>query len=188
MRHIKSYRLFETSISPLLTLSNNVDNELVSKIKSLINRGSKILEISCGNGSDAIELSNSGYNVITTELNDEYIDFVRSQGVECIKHDTKERFPFSSGEFNLVYSRFGLHYFNQEELIGIFEEIKRLTTRYLVFTVKLVDDNMQWGKVIFTEETWKDLVSKEFMIISSEIKEGLQYGNQSKWLEIVAKK
>ncbi len=186
MKYLKSYKLFETT-SVLLALKNNVDNELVSKIKSLVSSGSKILEIACGNGADAIELSNSGYDVTATDLDAGYIDFVNSQGVECIKHDTKLRFPFSDGEFDLIYSRLGLHYFSEEELKEIFEELNRLTSKYLVFTVKLVND-IPTGKVIFTEDTWKDLVSEQFNIVSAEVKEGMLYNNQSKWLEIVAEK
>lgn len=186
MKYLKSYKLFE-STSVLLSLKDNVDNELVSKIKSLLNTGSKILEIACGNGSDAIELSNSGYDVTATDLDDGYVEFVNSQGVECIKHDTTQSFPFSDGEFDLIYSRLGLHYFSEEELKEIFEELKRLTSKYLVFTVKLVND-IPTGKVIFTEDTWKDLVSEEFNIISADVKEGILYNNQSKWLEIVAEK
>ena len=55
------------------------------------------------------------------------------------------------------------------------------------FTVKLVND-IQTGKTIFNKETWEYLVSNEFEIVSSEVKEGILYDNQSKWLEIVAKK
>lgn len=186
MKYLKSYKLFENT-SVLLKLKDNIDNELVNKIKSLVENGGRILEISCGNGADAIELSNSGYDVTATDLDDGYVDFVNTQGVECIKHDTTKRFPFSDGEFDLIYSRLGLHYFTQEELKEIFKELNRLTGKYLVFTVKLVND-IPTGKVIFTEDTWKDLVSEEFKIISAEVKEGILYNNQSKWLEIVAEK
>lgn len=183
MKYLLNFKLFESK-AVLLDLENNVDNELVSKVRSLIERGN-ILEISCGNGADAIELSKIGYNVTTTEFCDEYVEWVNEQGIECIKHDTKEKFPFNDSEFDLVYSRLGLHYFTQEELVNIFKEISRITKRYLVFTVKLVND-IPTGKIIFTEDTWKDLVSDEFTIISSEVKEGILYNNQSKWLEIIA--
>ena len=183
MKYLKTYKLFETT-SVLLALKDNTDNELLSKVKSLVNPGDKILDIACGNGADAIELSKLGYDVVATDLDNGYIDFVNSQGVECIKHDTREKFPFSDGEFDLIYSRLGLHYFSQEELREIFKELNRLTDK-LVFTVKLVND-IPTGKVIFTEDTWKELVSEQFNIISAEVKEGILYSNQSKWLEIVA--
>lgn len=185
MKYLKKYKIFE-SASVLLDLKDNVDSELISKIKSLISSGN-ILEISCGNGADAIKLSNDGYNVVTTELNDGYINYVNSKGVKCIKHDTTKKFPFKDGEFDLIYSRLGLHYFTEQQLREIFIDLNRLTTKWLVFTVKLVND-IPTGKIIFTEDTWKNLVNKEFNIKSAEVKEGILYGNQSKWLEIVAEK
>lgn len=185
MKHLKSFKLFENT-SVLLALEDNVDTNLIKKIQSLVKTG-KILEISCGNGADAIELSNLGYYVTATDFDNGYIDFVNGQGVECIKHDTREPFPFQDNQFDLVYSRLGLHYFTEEELNHIFTDINRMTKKYLVFTVKLVND-IPTGKVIFTEDTWKDLVSNDFNIISSDVKEGVLYNNQSKWLEIVAEK
>jgi 2-polyprenyl-3-methyl-5-hydroxy-6-metoxy-1,4-benzoquinol methylase len=184
MKYIRSYRLYE---SVLLDLDENVDDNLISIIESLVDSGSKILEISCGNGSDSIKLSNLGYEVVATDLDKNYVDFVNSKGIECIQHDTRKRFPFDEDEFDLIYSRLGLHYFNEPELDNIFKELNRLTSGYLVFTVKLVND-IQTGKVILSEDIWEDLVSKYFDIISFEIKEGILYNNKSKWLEIVAKK
>lgn len=191
MKYILSKRIFENQSelnkqSPLLDLSDNVDYELIGLIESLIPNGSKILEISCGNGADALELSQRGYDISATEYNQQYADFV-GQKINCIKHDTRNKFPFTDNSFDLVYSRLGLHYFSEPELESIFEDISRITKGYLVFTVKLVND-IQTGKTIFNKETWEDLVSNEFEIVSSEVKEGILYDNQSKWLEIVAKK
>lgn len=191
MKYILSKRIFENQSelnkqSPLLDLSDNVDYELIGLIESLIPNGGKILEISCGNGADALELSQRGYDISATEYNQQYADFV-GQKINCIKHDTRNKFPFTDNSFDLVYSRLGLHYFSEPELESIFEDISRITKGYLVFTVKLVND-IQTGKTIFNKETWEDLVSNEFEIVSSEVKEGILYDNQSKWLEIVAKK
>ena len=104
-----------------------------------------------------------------------------------IKHDTKEKFPFRNDSFDLVYSRLGLHYFSIDELRNIFDEISRISKNYLVFTVKLIND-IPTGKVILNEDTWKELVSDKFEILEADVKEGILYDNQSKWLEIIAKK
>jgi len=79
--------------APLLKLENNADGDLINTIKSLMGTGS-ILEISCGNGADSDELSKSGYSVIATENNQQYVDNA-NQKINCIKHDTKNKFPFS---------------------------------------------------------------------------------------------
>ena len=190
MKHLLTRKIFENQEelnkqSPLLKLEDNVDYELIEKIQSLISSGT-ILEISWGNGADALELLKRGYVVFGTENNQQYADHV-NQKINCVKHDTRNKFPFPDNSFDLVYSRLGLHYFSESELKGIFKDISRITNKYLVFTVKLVND-IQTGKTIFNKETWEDLVSNEFEIVSSEVKEGILYDNQSKWLEIVAKK
>lgn len=185
MRYLKTYKLFENRIQPiLLDLEDNVDNELISKIQHLLPTG-RILEISCGNGADSIKLNELGYDVTATDFTKEYVDYV-NQYLPCIQHDTREKFPFNDKEFDLVYSRLGLHYFSEEELKSIFDEISRLTNQYLVFTVKLANDNLNTGKVILDESKWKELVSDKFNIISSEVKEGILYNDKSKWLEIIA--
>lgn len=198
MRHILSKKLFEELFildryqifenqgwSPLLDLTENIDKELINKIESLLPNKGKILEISCGNGADAIDLTNKGYDVTATDNCQEYVDHV-GKYINCIKHDTRNTFPFHNKSFDLVYSRLGLHYFTKEELSKIFSEISRLTKRYLVFTVKIEQDNLNTGKIIMSKSDWEILLSDNFNIISSEEKEGLLYDNQSKWLEIVA--
>ena len=185
LRYLKKYNLFENRILPiLLDLENNVDSNLINKIESLLPSGS-ILEISCGNGADAIKLNELGYDVVATDFTKEYVDYV-NQYLPCIEHDTRQRFPFGDKSFDLVYSRLGLHYFSEEELMSIFTEISRLTKKYLVFTVKLANDNLNTGKVILGKEKWEELVSNKFNIISSEVKEGILYTDKSKWLEIIA--
>jgi SAM-dependent methyltransferase len=190
MKHLLTRKIFENQEelnkqSPLLKLEDNVDYELIEKIQSLISSGT-ILEISCGNGADALELLKRGYVVFGTENNQQYADHV-NQKINCVKHDTRNKFPFPDNSFDLVYSRLGLHYFSESELQSIFKEISRITKEYLVFTVKLVND-IKTGKTIFDKETWENLVSEEFKIVSSEVKEGILYDNQSKWLEMVARK
>jgi SAM-dependent methyltransferase len=190
MKYLLTRKIFENQEelnrqSPLLKLEDNVDIELIEKIQSLISSGN-ILEISCGNGADALELLKRGYVVFGTENNQQYADHV-NQKINCVKHDTRNKFPFPDNSFDLVYSRLGLHYFSESELQSIFKEISRITKEYLVFTVKLVND-IKTGKTIFDKETWENLVSEEFKIVSSEVKEGILYDNQSKWLEMVARK
>ncbi len=184
---MKYLKRFNESVigSPLLKLSNNIDIDMMSIIESKIPYGRNILEISCGNGSDALYLKEKGYGVVCTEINPEYCQNAISHGVDCIQHDTKDKFPFEDKQFDLVYSRLGLHYFEEEDLINIFMEISRITN-YLLFSVKLTN-NIQTGKIIFTSDIYQNLVENDFKIESSQIKNGSLYGIQSKWMEILAK-
>lgn len=183
MKYLKLFENFQNS--PLLNLKGNEDTNLISEISSLIS-GGNILEISCGNGSDAIKLHEMGYNVIATDYNNEYVNWA-NKFIKCIKHDTRDKFPFNDNQFDLTYSRLGLHYFTKDELQLIFNELARITSKYLVFSVKLVND-IHTGKVILDKTTWEELTREYFNILKSNIKTGKLYDNQSQWLEITAVK
>jgi SAM-dependent methyltransferase len=187
MKRLKTYQKFFESVgSPLLDLSNNVDHHLISVIQKETKTPSKVLEISCGNGSDSLNLQELGYEVSCTEYNTDYVKHAKDLGLDCIQHDTKKKFPFSNNEFDLIYSRLGLHYFTEEELLSIFSELRRIGKGILI-TVKVVDD-IKTGKVILTEDKWKEIVSRFFNIKSFKVKEGQLYGSQSKWIEILGEK
>jgi SAM-dependent methyltransferase len=181
---IKTYKKFYESIgSPLLDLSDNVDHHLISQIQKNVKPSASILEISCGNGSDSLYLKELGFRVTCTELNPEYVKNAKNLGLNCIEHNSKDKFPFKDKEFDLVYSRLGLHYFTEQELYDIFYELKRIGEKILI-TVKVVDD-IKTGKIILGEDKWKEIISNFFNIKSFEVKEGQLYGNQTKWIEIL---
>jgi SAM-dependent methyltransferase len=184
MKRLKTYQKFFESIgSPLLNLTDNVDAHLISVIQKEVQPGSKILEISCGNAADSLKLQELGYKVTCTEYNLDYVKNAQDLGLNCIQHDTKKNFPFSDNESDLIYSRLGLHYFTEEELLDIFSELRRIGKRILI-TVKVFDD-IKTGKVILEEDKWKEIVGRFFNIKSFEVKEGQLYGSQSKWIEIL---
>tara|TARA_R110000772_G_scaffold43995_1_gene101187 strand:+ start:12708 stop:13265 length:558 start_codon:yes stop_codon:yes gene_type:complete len=173
--------------SPLLDLKNNIDYKLMEMVESLTTPSDKILDISCGNGSDSFELIKRGYDVCSTENNQGYYNHV-SKKMDCIKHDTRNKFPYKDNEFDLVYCRLGLHYFSQEELVGIFDEISRITSDHLIFLVKIRQDSLATGKVMISKEVWDELTSKNFNILSSVTHEGQLYQHESEWLEVTAEK
>jgi SAM-dependent methyltransferase len=183
MKYLKGYKIFENS---LLNVSKNFDMALINKIKKNVKIGSNILEISCGNGSDSLYLKELGYNVICTEIDDEYVTNARKLGLECIKHNTKDRFPFKDKQFDLVYCRLGLHYFTEVELNNILKELKRISNK-LLLTAKIEDDDLGTNKIIIPPYHWIGLIvnnygyEKEFYI-----REGDLYGRPSKWVEILA--
>lgn len=182
MKKIDNFTKFCESI--LLNLVDNVDNHLISVIQNEVQQGGSILEISCGNAADSLKLKRLGFSVKCTDLDDKYIQNANELGLDCIKHDTIDKFPFGDLEFDLVYSRLGLHYFKEEDLHQILKELRRIGKKLLI-TVELVDD-IKTGKVILTEEKWLALVSEHFQIKTSEVKEGILYGGKTKWLEILA--
>ncbi len=182
--------------SLLLKLKDNVDEDMISKIQSVSSPPSRILEISCGNGSDSLYLKNLGFEVKTTEINDEYVTNANKLGLSCVKHDTENSFPFKSNEFDLIYCRLGLHYFKKDQLFNIFSEIGRIC-KYLIFSVKLVDDDSLYlpqgrsdcqltNKLILSVDDWIEITESKFTILDKEIKSGVLYGKESRWIEILA--
>lgn len=189
--YIKKYNDFILESQPyvapiLLNLKDNVDMSLMGDIESFATVGDKILEISCGNGADANYLKSIGYDITCTELNDVYVNHCKGLGLDIIKHNTESPFPFTDKQFDITYSRLGLHYFSNESLILIFNEIARITKKYLIYTVKLVDD-IPTGKIILSKEEWESITLNKFEIVSSNKKSGLLYGSQCNWLEVIAK-
>ncbi|MFW6243143.1 MAG: class I SAM-dependent methyltransferase, partial [bacterium] len=172
----------------LLSLKNNVDLELIKIIKNNFKKGSKILEISCGNGEDSLYLQKLGYNIICTEMDDNYVSNAISKGLNCIKHDTRNPFPFPDNNFDLVYSRLGLHYFNEEELNSIFKELKRISNSILL-TVKIMEDENFYKskKIILSVDNWENIINRYFNIEMLNVKYGELYGKEAKWLEVLAK-
>lgn len=184
MRYLKKYESFN---SPLLNLENNIDKYLISIITDNFKIGSNILEVSCGNAADSLYLKELGYNVKCTELDENYVENAKKLGIDCIQHDTTNKFPYDNEEFDLVYSRLGLHYFNESQLDSIFSELSRISKSILI-TVKVEEDYFKTGKVILSPQKWNEIINKYFNIEKFDIKQGLLYDKESKWIEIFAKK
>lgn len=185
MKYLKYWKLFELN-SPLLSLSDNVDYDLISIIEGNFDKDSSILEISCGNGADSFHLKDLGYDITCTEYDDNYVNNAINLGLNCIKHDSRDKFPFDDNQFDLVYSRLGLHYFTEVELDSIFKELSRIGNSILI-TVKVEEDDFKTGKVIISPEKWENIINKYFNIVHFDINQGKLYGKDSKWLKIFAK-
>lgn len=184
MKYLKKYESFN---STLLNLENNIDTHLISIIKDNFKIGSNILEISCGNADDSLYLKELGYNIKCTELDHNYVENAKNLGLDCIKHDTMDKFPYDNDEFDLIYSRLGLHYFSESQLDSIFSELSRIGKSILT-TVKVEEDSFKTGKVILSPQKWNEIINKYFNIEIFDVKEGLLYDKPSKWIEIFAKK
>lgn len=194
MKYIKTFENMSQSdiinTAPLINLINNEDIELISKILRQKKSGD-LLEIACGNGSDAVLLSSKGFNVTCIEKNQKYVDEVNRKGIKCIRHDISQDLLFRNDTFDVIYSRLGMHYFTKNILDKIFNDIYRVCklNGIFVFTVKIENDSIQTNKVILKTDDWDEITKNSgFHILSSDIKEGLLYGSKSTWYEMVAKK
>lgn len=78
-------------------------------------------------------------------------------------NDTRNKFPYKDEEFDLIYSRLGLHYFTESELDSIFSELSRIGNKLLI-TVKIEEDYFKTGKIILSPEKWFEIISKYYKI------------------------
>ena len=54
-------------------------------------------------------------------------------------------------------------------------------------SVKIQNDNIKTNKIILTPGEWKEIISNFFEIEDVKIREGKLYGEDAKWMEIIAK-
>lgn len=132
-------------------------------------------------------LSSLGFDVVGTEIKDDYKSNLKSS--KHITHNTLNDFPFEDNSFDFIYSRLSLHYFNESDLNGIFDEIKRMVKidGYFAFSCKLNDGGYSSNKKFYSLEKWTEITEDSgFTIISSEKKSGKLYGKSAEWVEIYA--
>ena len=92
-------------------------------------RGAKVLELGTGAGQDGVWLEEQGFKVILSDGDDTAFDQVQQKSrynTRPIKFDLTERFPFETASFDAVYAQLVLHYFDDETMHKIMNEIKRV--------------------------------------------------------------
>jgi SAM-dependent methyltransferase len=110
--------------------------------------GATVLDLGCGQGVDAIEFSQRGLIVCGIDFSGEALRQARRLAnarnvkVGLIRRSLTAPLRFPDAHFDGVYSHLGLHYFNHETTVRIFEEIWRVTRPggLFVFSVKSTDD------------------------------------------------
>lgn len=114
-------------------LEQSVDNRDENWIATYVplmrgQRVNRILEIGCGSGNDTVSLVQSGFEVTATDFSVNALSIVRDQlpDVPLLLHDTRDRFPFGDGSFDMIVAGLSLHYFDQDTTAKVVEEVKRL--------------------------------------------------------------
>lgn len=91
-------------------------------------KSGRVLDIGTGQGGDAEYFRSLGYSVTATDFSDAALESAKSRfkGIDFLKLDTAEKFPFPNGSFDVVYSHMALHYFDAATTRKMFKEIHRL--------------------------------------------------------------
>lgn len=109
---------------------------------------SSVLEVGCGQGRESIELSRQGFRVhgfdhsplaISTALAAAH---THGEEIDFTQHDALEPFPYQDRQFDGVFAHLSLHYFDDHETQGVFQEIWRVLKpgAPIYFTVRSTSD------------------------------------------------
>lgn len=124
----------------------------------------RVLEISCGTGTDTQFLTEQGFDMTATDYSTHALSIVRERlpDVALLLHDTRDPFPFGNGSFDFVLGSLSLHYFDRATTGRIVREIGRLLRPrgLLLFRVNSVHDpSFQSGQI--------DLLEQDFLLQDS---------------------
>ena len=126
------------------TLLANFGKELIDKYSI-----SRILELGCGQGRDAIFFANLGCNVTATDISENAINFVKKikneqnlQNLRLFVHNTLNPLNFLDSNFELVYSNLALQFFDNQQLPKIFSNIEKIMNddSFFLFSTKKSGD------------------------------------------------
>ncbi len=170
---------------------------------------SRILELGCGVGRDAVYFAQCGHEVVATDGSATVIKqnkmLINQSGVTFEKLDMRQTFPYNSESFNVVYANLSLHYYSDEKTREILKEMTRVLKLggLLVFACKSYDSLHNTGREIepniiisptgatlhlfsvnYVDELLANEVSVEYI---DEIEEDFN-GRQSKIIRCIARK
>lgn len=98
-------------------------------VNGYIKPDSKILELGAGAGQDGLWFETQGHQVTISDGDTVAFDEITSRSINKtipIKIDLNEPFPLEDGQFDVVYAQLVLHYFDDDTMRKIFNEIKRV--------------------------------------------------------------
>lgn len=109
-------------------------------------RQSRILELGCGVGRDAVFFADKGHNVLATDSSEVVIKQDREHfphsGVQFEVLDMQQPLPYLPASFDVVYANLALHYYPEEKTQGIIKNISKILKNdgVLAFACKSKDD------------------------------------------------
>lgn len=205
MKHLKHFKIFENKQSwdefhklksnnpknPSLIYERDADKNIKKLILEL-EPNSRVLDLGCGDGKDSVYFSKNGFNVSALDFSDVIINENKDKYpyIDWEIYDiSKANLPYKNNEFDLIFSRLSLHYFDTDNLNSILLDIKNKMKHnsILFFTVKYetsIDDKVKTGKKFMNIDEWRNILDKYFNNITISENTGKLYNFESKWLEI----
>ena len=127
-----------------------------------IEKGSRILDVGCGDGTRVRQLQKAGYKAIGTEINEGWIDY------DYVFKGDAENLPFNSNTFEVVASIDVLeHLTNPHTAI---KELFRVSNKYVIVYITVLGDSTLMEdpthKTFWTLEQWKRELSKYGKVVT----------------------
>lgn len=184
-------------------------SEFAKKAAKLFPANSRILELGCGTRSDSVYFANVGHLATATDFLDLVIETnkksAHAPNLQYKVMDLSQPFPYKDSEFDVVYARLSLHYFDNQGTVKIFGEIQRVLKPggIFAFMCKSTKDPLygigdSLGKDIFLNKGHiRHFFSNEYVLkllagkfdVESVDKTGEDfYGHPSSFIEVIARK
>jgi ubiquinone/menaquinone biosynthesis C-methylase UbiE len=183
--------------------------DFAKEVQELIPQNSKLLELGCGHGQDALFFAEQGHEVAATDFSEKTIQANK----QTHKHpkldfgvlDISRPLPFGNEAIDVVYASFSLQYFPDSTTKNIFTELARVLKSggFLCFICKSTKD-FYYGKGIelekdmydfngqirhfFSEAYTKECLGDDFTIASLESGEKHFYSYPAGFVKAIATK
>ena len=134
--------------------SDHSDEALQTFIHALPKpHGSRVLEVGCGQGREAVRLAQRGLKVSAFDYSPVAMLAAKNNAalagvhLDLTEHDTSQPLPYRSSVFQGVFAHLSLHYFDDIGTRGLFAEVGRVLVQrgILFFTVRSLHDPL-YGK------------------------------------------
>jgi len=127
---------------------------LARLVEPKFKRASKILDLGCGIGRDAVFFDKNGHDVLATDVSDVAIrqnkEHFKNTGVKFSVLDMRDPFPYAEESFDVVYANLSLHYYLDGKTREIIREVARVLRPNGIFTFacKSYDEIHNQGKEV----------------------------------------
>jgi ubiquinone/menaquinone biosynthesis C-methylase UbiE len=95
-------------------------------------KGKTLLDVGCGFGADTSFLAKKGFAVTAMDFSKSSVAAVTAKAedfglhVRALQGDLREKLPFASNSFDVLYAHLSVHYFDDAKTHAVFAELRRV--------------------------------------------------------------